>query len=83
MTSAMKFDLDNSADGMTARLRPADVHAPKLVGQPAGPFEVAAITAKSPSMRDALVTGLLVIYPTVATVVAIVAGLALASANGT
>ena len=34
-------------------------------------------------MRDALITGLLVIYPTVATLVAIVAGLVLANANGT
>lgn len=42
-----------------------------------------ADTSKGPSLRDALVTGLLVIYPTVATVVAIVAGLFLASVNGT
>ncbi|RUW63766.1 hypothetical protein EOA16_00565 [Mesorhizobium sp. M7A.F.Ca.US.008.03.1.1] len=75
--------IDVEAGEMPARLRPADIHAPKMVSQSAGPFEVPADTGKGPSMRDALMTGLLVIYPTVATVVAIVAGLVLASANGT
>ena len=62
--------------------RPATMRR-KWVGQAAGPFDVPADTGKRPSMRDALVTGLLVLYPTVATVVAIVAGLFLASVNGT
>lgn len=83
MTSAAKFHADSYAGELPARLRPADTHAPKMIGQAAGPFDVPADTGKGSSLRDALVTGLLVIYPTVATVAAIVAGLFLASANGT
>ena len=83
MTSAAKFHANSDAGELPARLRPAGTHAPKIVGQAAGPFDVPADTGKGPSLRDALVTGLLVIYPTVATVVAIVAGLFLASVNGT
>ncbi|RAZ72833.1 MULTISPECIES: hypothetical protein [Mesorhizobium] len=62
----------------TARLRPAGVSALKPAQQPAGPFEVAAA---KPSARDALVTGLLVIYPAFAAVAAILAGLFLAGAS--
>lgn len=84
MTSTARIHaIDSDAGELPARLRPADMHAPKMASQAAGPFEVPADTGKGPSMRDALMTGLLVIYPTVATVVAIVAGLVLASANGT
>ncbi|MER9953093.1 hypothetical protein [Mesorhizobium sp. M0047] len=84
MTSTARFHaIGSDAGELPARLRPADSHAPKMVSQAAGPFEVAADAGKDPSMREALMTGLLVIYPTVATVVAIVAGLVLASANGT
>ncbi|ETA71509.1 MULTISPECIES: hypothetical protein [Mesorhizobium] len=83
MTSAAKFHANGDASALPARLRPAGTPAPELVGQVAGPFDVPADTSKGPSLRDALVTGLLVIYPTVATVVAIVAGLFLASVNGT
>ncbi|MFC3321214.1 hypothetical protein [Mesorhizobium cantuariense] len=84
MTSTARFHaIDSGAGELPARLRPADIHAPKMVSQAAGPFEVPADTSKAPSMRDALMTGLLVIYPAVATVVAIVAGLFLAAANGT
>jgi hypothetical protein len=82
MTSAVKFHNESSAGEMPARLRPAHVHAAKVAGQPAGPFEVPADTGKGSSMREALVTGLLVIYPAVATVTAIVVGLFLAGASG-
>ncbi|MGX5830987.1 hypothetical protein [Mesorhizobium sp. 43Arga] len=83
MSSAVKFHANSDAGELPARLRPAVTPAPKLVGQVAGPFDAQADTGKGPSLRDALVTGLLVIYPTVATVAAIVAGLFLASVNGT
>ncbi|TPL85095.1 hypothetical protein [Mesorhizobium sp. B2-3-12] len=83
MSSATEFHANSEAGELPARLRPASSHAPKMVGQTAGPFDVPAGTSKGPSLRDALVTGLLVIYPTVATVAAIVAGLFLAGANGT
>ncbi|UVK43953.1 hypothetical protein BPNPMPFG_005809 [Mesorhizobium sp. AR07] len=84
MTSTARFHaIDGEAGDLPARLRPADIHAPKMVSQAAGPFDAPADTSEGPSMRDALVTGLLVIYPAVATVAAIVAGLFLASVNGT
>jgi hypothetical protein len=89
MTTAAKFHaIDGGAGEVPARLRPADACAQKMaseamVSQAADPFEISADTGKGPSMRDALVTGLLVIYPALATVAAIVAGLFLASANGT
>jgi hypothetical protein len=66
--------------GTSARLRPAGGFALKSAQQPAGPFEVAA-GARKPTMRDALVTGLLVIYPAFAAVAAIIAGLFLAGAG--
>ena len=65
----------------TARLRPAGVSALKPAQQPAGPFEVAA-EARKPTVGDALVTGLLVIYPAFAAMAAIIAGLFLTSAGG-
>lgn len=83
MISTARYHAIDSDAELPARLRPADIHPPKMVSQAAGPFEVPTDAGKGPSMRDALMTGLLVIYPTVATVVAIVAGLVLASANGT
>ncbi|MBZ9814468.1 hypothetical protein [Mesorhizobium sp. CA7] len=66
--------------GTSARLRPAGGFTLKPAQQPAGPFEVAA-EAREPAVRDALVTGLLVIYPAFAAVAAIIAGLFLAGAG--
>ncbi|RWH18007.1 hypothetical protein [Mesorhizobium sp.] len=63
-----------------AKLRPAGSATPKPAQQPAGPFEVVA-EAHKPTVRDALVTGLLVIYPAFAAVAAIIAGLFLTSAG--
>jgi hypothetical protein len=80
--TARQHAIDSATGGLPARLRPAEVHTQKMVGQIAGPFEIQA-DSKGASMRDTLVTGLLVIYPAFATVAAIVAGLFLASANGT
>ena len=89
MTNAVKFHvIDGGADRGSAHLLPANHHARKMAGQAtagqvAGPFDRAADDDKGASLRDALMTGLLVIYPALATVAAIVAGLFLASANGT
>ncbi|RWK07462.1 hypothetical protein [Mesorhizobium sp.] len=76
----MARDIIESAR-QTARLRPAGGAPPKPAQQPAGPFEVAA-EAQKPTVRDALVTGLLVIYPAFAAVAAILAGLFLTGAGG-
>ncbi|MBZ9849951.1 hypothetical protein LB565_18360 [Mesorhizobium sp. CA14] len=69
---------EDITENETARLRPAEVPALRPAQQPAGPFEIAAA---KPSARDALVTGLLVIYPAFAAVAAILAGLFLAGAS--
>ena len=83
MTTARRFDdIESSARELPARLRPADVQAPRRAGQMAGPFEVAADEHKGPNMRDALMTGLLVIYPAFAALAAIVVGLFLTGASG-
>ena len=84
MTTAQKFNsIEGSARELPARLRPADVHAPRTASQMAGPFEVAEDQHKGPNMRDALMTGLLVIYPAFAALAAIVVGLFLTGASGT
>lgn len=62
-----------------ARLRPADASSRQPAAQSAGPFEVAA--RKGAGMRGALMTGVLVLYPAFATVVAIIAGLFLTGAG--
>ncbi|MEW9807719.1 hypothetical protein ABUE31_17145 [Mesorhizobium sp. ZMM04-5] len=59
------------------RLRAAD-RAIRPAGRVvAGPFDPATKDAATTSLSDALVTGLLVVYPAVATVVALVVGLSL------
>lgn len=82
MATTQRTDIDSSAHALPARLRPADDHAPRTVSRMAGPFEAAAEERGGPTLRDALMTGLLVIYPALATVAAIVAGLFLAGASG-
>ena len=62
--------------GFSGGLR-ADAPARATRQLAAGPFDVSAVSASSASMTlaDALITGLLIIYPTVATVVAIMVAL--------
>jgi hypothetical protein len=74
-------DLDGGTVGTDAHLRPASRSGPQMAGQAAGPFDIAAGAHGEPSSRAALLTGLLVLYPVLATVAAIVAGLFLAGAN--
>ncbi|MBA1138699.1 hypothetical protein [Mesorhizobium neociceri] len=81
MTTARKFDIGD--DGLNeVRLRPAESRAP-VTASLAGPFEVSADEHKGSTMREALMTGLLVIYPAFAALAAIVAGLFLTGASGT
>jgi hypothetical protein len=77
---AMTMAKDITGSGKPARLRPAGGAVCEAAQQPAGPFEVTA-EARRPTARDALATGLLVIYPAFAVVAAIIAGLFLTSAG--
>ena len=84
MTTAGKFDIEHSGvRELPARLRPAGSNAFVTASQMAGPFEVTADERKGSTVRDALMTGLLVIYPAFAALAAIVAGLFLTGASGT
>lgn len=65
-------------DGLQpARLRPAAAGPTAMAAGAAGPFEPPAPRRADSTLGDALVTGLLVIYPTFATVAAIIVGLVL------
>ena len=80
MTAAQKFDIRD--DGLhEVRLRPAESRAP--VTASIGRFEITADEREGSTMRQALMTGLLVIYPAFAALAAIVAGLFLTGASGT
>ncbi|MGX7876962.1 hypothetical protein ACVDG5_033805 [Mesorhizobium sp. ORM6] len=82
MAAARGFDIiDGGISDVRAHLRPADTHAAKMANQAAGPFEVPSNNSNGPSLRDALVTGLLVIYPALAIIAAIFAGLYLSGAG--
>ncbi|MES0031926.1 hypothetical protein [Mesorhizobium sp. M0040] len=82
MATLQKFDIiDSGARDASVRLRPADGYAPKTK-QIAGPFEIAAQQRSGPTMRDVLMTGLLVIYPVFAALAAILAGFFLAGGGG-
>ncbi|RVD15581.1 hypothetical protein [Mesorhizobium sp. M4B.F.Ca.ET.017.02.2.1] len=81
MSTTGQFDtIDSGTRELPSRLRPADGQALVTVSQVAGPFEVEP--RQGSSMRDALMTGLLVIYPAFAALAAIVAGLFLTGASG-
>ena len=82
-TARYTESIDSGARELSVRLRPADNHAPRTASQIAGPFEIAAEERAGSTMRDALMTGLLVIYPAFAALAAIVAGLFLTGASGT
>ena len=83
MTAARKFDFtDGDPQDEPVRLRPAESRSP-VTASVAGPFEVTADERQGSTMREALMTGLLVIYPAFAALAAIVAGLFLTGASGT
>ncbi|MER8377721.1 hypothetical protein NKJ09_03700 [Mesorhizobium sp. M0189] len=83
MATLQKFDIiDSGARDASIRLPPADGYGSKTTKQIAGPFEIAAQQRSGPTMRDVLMTGLLVIYPVFAALAAILAGFFLAGAGG-
>jgi len=59
------------------RLRPAAAGMRAPAGSTAGPFEPVTPRRKGSALGDALVTGLLVVYPAFATVAAVVVGFVL------
>ncbi|WP_260855455.1 hypothetical protein [Mesorhizobium amorphae] len=78
MAAAHKIELLDEPV-MTAQvipLRRSEVLAP-TVTQQAGPFEVPATDRRNSGLGDILITGLLVIYPALATITAIIIGLML------
>ncbi|ESX23277.1 MULTISPECIES: hypothetical protein [unclassified Mesorhizobium] len=79
-TAERKFDIGDEGS-YEVRLRPAESRA-QVTASP-GPFEVTADERKGSTVREALMTGLLVIYPAFAALAAIVAGLFLTGASGT
>ena len=64
-------------DRNAARLKPAAAGMRAPSASAAGPFEPVAPPRKGAGLGDALVTGLLVVYPAFATVAAVVVGFAL------
>jgi hypothetical protein len=65
--------------GLSGGLRPADAASRPASRLAAGPFDISAATRgnETASLADALITGMLVVYPVVATVVAVMVGLVL------
>jgi hypothetical protein len=73
----MAYDC-NSDDGFLGGLRAAGPARAPLAGVSAGPFDVSGDDAATGmSVSDALITGLLVAYPVLATVVALIVGISL------
>lgn len=76
MATARKIELlDGPA--MTAQVIPLRRPEATAISRHAGPFEVPASERKGSGIGDLLVTGLLVIYPALATITAIIIGLML------
>jgi hypothetical protein len=70
----------NTNSGYSSSLRAASAAAKPASRLAAGPFDVSSASRENEtaSLPDALITGMLVIYPAVATVVAVMVGLVLA-----
>ena len=68
---------ENNTVGFSGSLRKADAVAKPVSRLAAGPFDVSSAKRENEAMTlpDALITGLLVVYPALATVVAVIVGL--------
>jgi len=73
----MACDTDTMNGGFSTKLRAADAAARPVSHLAAGPFDVRRASYESGAMTlpDALITGLLIVYPAFATAVAVVVGL--------
>ncbi|MEP9385915.1 hypothetical protein [Mesorhizobium sp. KR9-304] len=70
---------NNTNYGLSGGLRTADAASRPASRLAAGPFDIssAARANETTSLPDALITGMLVVYPVLATVVAVMVGLVL------
>jgi hypothetical protein len=75
----MTLGQNNKTADTFGGLSAVDTAAKAAARLPAGPFNVSPERSENSPMTlpDALITGLLVVYPVVATVVAVIVGLAL------
>jgi hypothetical protein len=70
---------NNTNSGFSGSLRAADAASKPASRLAAGPFDVSGASRENEtaSLPDALITGMLVVYPVLATVVAVMVGLSL------
>ncbi|MDQ2632797.1 MAG: hypothetical protein M3Y78_03565 [Pseudomonadota bacterium] len=68
---------DTTDDGFSGSLRAANASANPSFHPAAGPFDVSSARRENETatIADALITGMLVVYPVLATVVAVMVGL--------
>lgn len=75
----MTYQTTTTDRGLSGGLRAADTDSRPVSRLAAGPFDISSATRgnETTSLPDALITGMLVVYPVVATVVAVMVGLVL------
>ena len=80
----MAYRNNTTNGGFSGSLRAADAVAKPASRLAAGPFDVSSAERENQTatLADALITGLLIVYPALATAVAIVVGLFLSSPVG-
>ena len=73
----MAYRNNTTNSGLSGSLRVANAAAKPASRLAAGPFDVSSATRENETttLADALITGLLVVYPVLATVVAVMVGL--------
>jgi hypothetical protein len=77
----MTYQNDTMNDGYSGNLRVASAAPKPVSGLAAGPFDLSSAEREKQATRlsDALITGLLIVYPAFATAVAVVVGLFLSA----
>ena len=77
----MTYQNDTMNDGYSGNLRAASAAPKPVSGLAAGPFDVSPAERENQTttLSDALITGLLIVYPAFATAVAVVVGLFLSA----
>jgi hypothetical protein len=77
----MTYQSNTMNDGYSGNLRAASAAPKPVSGLAAGPFDVSSAERENQTttLSDALITGLLIVYPAFATAVAVVVGLFLSA----